>query len=87
MRAKTKITYNRDGSVKKIVSNVGQTHHNRAAYELHCNSTRPTFGLKLRRFLKRLRLTAVHYADKARYNKHHPAALMPFIGVEDSYCD
>lgn len=87
MRAKTEIIYNRDGSVKKIVSNVGQTHHNRAAYELHCNNTRPTFGLKLRRFFRRWFDDIQHQAEVKKYNRHHPAALMPFIGVEDGYCD
>ena len=80
MRAKTKITYNRDGSVKKITSSAGQTRHNKAAWELHCNNTQPTFGMKLRRFVKRLHLTVAHYADNARYNRQHPAALMPYIG-------
>lgn len=83
MRAKTTIINNKDGSIKKIVSNVGQTHHNRAAFYLHYGFFRPTFGIKLRRFVRRLRLTIRHYAEEAQYNRHHPAALMPYIGMED----
>lgn len=87
MRAKTKITYNRDGSVKKIVSNVGQTHHNRAAYELHRNNVQPTFWLKLRRFFRRWFDDIQHQVEVKKHNRRMVAALMPFIGIEDSYCD
>lgn len=82
MRAKTKITYNRDGSVKKIVSNVGQTHHNRAAYELHCNNVKPTFSIRLRWFFKNLH-KAINDCAEAHLNDTPPAAAMPYIGIED----
>lgn len=44
---------------------------------------KPSFWHKLRRFVRRLRLTIKHYAEEAQYNRHHPAALMPYIGMED----
>ena len=82
MRAKTKITYNRDGSVKKIVSNVGQTHHNRAAYELHRNNVQPTFGIRLRWFCHN-----VAKKIRTKRNKWKPltgkqeAAAIKYIGI------
>lgn len=85
LRAKTVIKYDKNGNVKKIVSSAGQTRHNKAAFELHCNNTEPTFGMKLRRFMRRVRLTALHYADNVSYNCHHPAAAMPYIGIEEQH--
>ena len=82
MKAKTKIIYNRNGSIRKIVSNAGPTRHCRAAYHLQCGNVQPTFTIKLRRFVRRLRLTIRHYAEEAQYNRHHPAALMPYIGMD-----
>lgn len=83
MRAKTIIIYNRDGSIHKIVSNAGLTRNCRAAHELQRNNVQPTFAMKLRRFVRRLCLTIQHYAEEAQHNRHHPAALMPYIGIED----
>jgi len=83
MKAKTIIIYNHNGSIRKITSNAGPTRHCRAAHELQRNNVQPTFGTKLRRFLRRLRLTIRHYAEEAQYNRHHPAVLMPYIGMED----
>ena len=83
MRAKTTIRFDRNGNVAKITSNAGFTRNNKAAFHLHCNDVQPTFGVKLRRFFRRLRLTIRHYAEAAHYNRHHPAALMPYIGMED----
>lgn len=82
MKAITKIIYNHNGSIRKITSNAGPTRHCRAAHELQRNNVQPTFGTKLRRFLRRLRLTVYHYVREAHYNRHHPAALMPYIGMD-----
>ena len=81
-KAKTTIYFGRDGEVDRIVSNAGPTRNNKAAFLLHCNDVQPTFGMKLRRFLLRARLTVLHYADKASFEKHHSAAAMPYIGLE-----
>lgn len=81
-KAKTTIYFGRDGEIDQIVSNAGPTRNNKAAFFLHCNDVQPTFGMKLRRFLLRARLTLLHYADKANFEKHHSAAAMPYIGLE-----
>ena len=69
-KAKTTIYFGRDGEVDRIVSSAGPTRNNKAAFLLHCNDVQPTFGMKLRRFLLRARLTVLHYA-----------AAMPYIGL------
>ncbi len=53
-RAKTTIKFDRNGNVVKITSNAGFTRNNKAAFYLHCNDVQPTFGVKLRRFMRRL---------------------------------
>lgn len=80
-KAKTTIYFGKDGEVDRIVSSAGPTRNNKAAFLLHCNDVQPTFGMKLRRFLLRARLTILHYADKASFEKHHSAAAMPYIGL------
>lgn len=80
-KSKTTIYFDRGGNVRKITSNAGPTRHNKAAYYLHRNDVQPTFGMKLRRFIRRVRLTVRHHAEYAAYNRTHPAASMPYIGM------
>lgn len=53
-RAKTTIKFDRNGNVVKITSSAGFTRNNKAAFYLHCNDVQPTFGVKLRRFFRRM---------------------------------
>lgn len=53
-KSKTVIYFDRSGNVVKITSSAGRTRNNRAAFHLHCNDVQPTFGVKLRRFSRRL---------------------------------
>lgn len=50
---KIKVKYDRNGNVKKVIGNVGQTRMNRAALELWKGNVEPSFGYKLRRFVGR----------------------------------
>ena len=53
-KSKTVIYFDRSGNVVKITSSAGRTRNNKAAFYLHCNDVQPTFGVKLRRFMRRL---------------------------------
>lgn len=53
-KSKTTIYFDRSGNVAKIKSGAGRTRNNKAAYYLHRNAVEPTFGVKLRRFSRRL---------------------------------
>jgi hypothetical protein len=53
--AKTVIIYSKNGEVKKIKSNAGETRHNKAAYELHRNNVDIFTRYKFARFFRRMR--------------------------------
>ena len=76
-----KIKYDRDGTVKKIKGNIGQTRANRAARELWKGNVEPTFGYKARRFVKRL-ATEIS-ARAAIFCEEESVKAVPYIGLED----
>ena len=79
-----KIKIDRHGDVRHVVGNVGQTRMNKAANELWRGNIEPTFGYKLRRFIKRLVWTfnaKMDEASRIAYSTDTPAAEVPFIGL------
>lgn len=76
-----KIKYDRTGAVKKIKGNIGQTRANRAARELWQGNVEPTFGYKLRRFIKRL-ATEIS-ARAAIFCDEDSVKAVPYIGLLD----
>ena len=82
--ATIKVKIDRNGNVRRVVGNVGQTRMNKAANELWRGNIEPTFGYKLRRFIRRFAKTADHWFDEAAaiaYGADVPAAEVPFIGL------
>ena len=63
--ATIKVKIDRNGNVRRVVGNVGQTRMNKAANELWRGNIEPTFGYKLRRFVKRAVLTFNAKMDEA----------------------
>lgn len=78
---KVKIKYDRTGAVKKIKGNIGRTRANRAALELWKGNVEPTFGYKLRRFIKRM--AAEISARAAVFCDEESVKAVPHIGLLD----
>lgn len=76
-----KIKYDRAGAVKKIKGNIGRTRANRAALELWKGNIEPTFGYKLRRFIKRI-ATEIS-ARAAIFCDEGSVKAVPYIGLEE----
>ena len=79
-----KIKYGRNGAVKSIKGNIGQTRMNRAALELWKGNVEPTTGYKLRRFIKRMFSELSNRAEMAsRYHAAPHAATAPVIRLDN----
>jgi hypothetical protein len=77
-----KAKFDRNGNLKKVVGNVGQTRMNRAALELWKGHIEPTTGYKLRRFIKRFFLTLKsRYYSALAFHEEISAAEIPTIGL------
>ena len=63
--ATIKVKIDRNGNVRRVVGNVGQTRMNRAAAALWHGDSEPTFSYKLRRFFRRAALTFNAKMDEA----------------------
>ena len=87
MKSETiKVRIDHNGNVRRVVGNVGQTRMNKAAAALWHGDIEPTFGYKLRRFVKRAVLTFNAKMDEAAQialGTDVPASEMPFIGLEE----
>ena len=75
MKSETiKVRIDRNGNVRRVVGNVGQTRMNKAANELWRGNIEPTFGYKLRRFLRRFGRACSRAIESAtiymEYNYH-----------------
>ena len=85
MRSTTiKVKIDRNGNVRRVVGNVGQTRMNRAAAALWHGDIEPTFSYKLRRFVKRAVLTFNVKMDEAAQialGTDVPASDVPVIGL------
>lgn len=82
--ATIKVKIDRNGNVRRVVGNVGQTRMNRAAAALWHGDIEPTFGYKLRRFIRRAAITFNVKMDEAAaiaYGTDVSAAEVPFIGL------
>lgn len=82
--ATIKVKIDRNGNVRRVVGNVGQTRMNKAAAALWQGNIEPTFSYKLRRFFRRAALTFNAKMDEAAaiaYGTDVPAAEVPFIGL------
>ena len=83
-RCKSKVTiyYDNRGEVLEAVGNIGQTRANRGAFKLHRGQINPTFGCKLRRFIKRLANEISRRAKMAaNYYDEESVAAIPVIGL------
>ena len=89
MRSTTiKVKIDRNGNVRRVVGNVGQTRMNKAANELWRGNIEPTFGYKLRRFIRRAAITFnVKMAEAAAiaYGTDVPASDVPVIGLLEEH--
>ena len=85
MKSETiKVRIDRNGNVRRVVGNVGQTRMNKAAAALWHGDIEPTFGYKLRRFVKRAVLTFNAKMDEAAQialGTDVPASDVPVIGL------
>lgn len=85
MRSTTiKVKIDRNGNVRRVIGDVGQTRMNKAAAALWQGNIEPTFGYKLRRFFRRAALTFNAKMDEAAaiaYSTDTPAAEVPYIGL------
>ena len=82
--ATIKVKIDRNGNVRRVVGNVGQTRMNRAAAALWHGDIEPTFGYKLRRFVKRAVLTFNAKMDEAAQialGTDVPASEIEYIGL------
>ena len=86
--ATIKIKIDRHGNVRHVVGNVGQTRMNKAANELWRGNIEPTFGYKLRRFIRRFAKTADHWFDEAAetaFGTDVPASEIEYIGLLEEH--
>ena len=87
MRSTTiKVKIDRNGNVRRVVGNVGQTRMNKAAAALWHGDIEPTFSYKLRRFFRRAALTFNAKMDEAAQialGTDVPASEVEFIGLEE----
>ncbi|MBQ2212849.1 MAG: hypothetical protein II410_08200 [Ruminococcus sp.] len=85
MRSTTiKVKIDRNGNVRRVIGDVGQTRMNKAANELWRGNIEPTFGYKLRRFIRRFAKTANHWFDEAAQialGTDVPASEIEYIGL------
>ena len=82
--ATIKVKIDRNGNVRRVVGNVGQTRMNKAAAALWQGNIEPTFGYKLRRFIRRFAKTADHWFNEAAQialGTDVPASDGPVIGL------
>ena len=89
MKSETiKVRIDRNGNVRRVVGNVGQTRMNRAAAALWAGNIEPTFGYKLHRFIVRAVKTfnaKMDEASRIAYSMDTPAAEVPFIGLLEEH--
>ncbi len=81
-----KIKFDRHGNVKKVIGDVGRTRMNRAALELWKGNIEPSFGYKLRRFIRRAVNTLDAMLDEAEriaFTPEPQADEITFIGLEE----
>ena len=86
--ATIKVKIDRNGNVRRVVGNVGQTRMNRAAAALWHGDIEPTFGYKLRRFIRRFAKNADHWFDEAAQialGTDVPASDVPIIGLLEEH--
>ena len=79
-----KVKIDRNGNVRRVIGDVGQTRMNKAAAALWHGDIEPTFSYKLRRFFRRAALTFNAKMDDAAaiaYGTDVPAAEVPYIGL------
>lgn len=83
-RATIKVKIDRNGNVRRVVGNVGQTRMNKAAAALWHGDIEPTFGYKLRRFFRRAANTFNAKMDEAAaiaFGTDVPASEIEYIGL------
>ena len=89
MKSETiKVRIDRNGNVRRVVGNVGQTRMNRAAAALWHGDIEPTFGYKLRRFIRRAAKTFNAKMDEAAqiaFGTDVPASDVPIIGLLEEH--
>lgn len=89
MRSTTiKVKIDRNGNVCRVIGDVGQTRMNRAAAALWHGDIEPTFGYKLRRFVKRAVLTFNAKMDEAAQialGTDVPASEIEYIGLLEEH--
>ena len=85
MRSTTiKVKIDRNGNVRRVIGDVGQTRMNKAAAALWHGDIEPTFGYKLRRFIRRAAITfnaKMAEAAVIAYVTDEPASDVPVIGL------
>lgn len=82
--ATIKVKIDRNGNVRRVIGDVGQTRMNKAAAALWHGDIEPTFSYKLRRFFRRAALTFNAKMDEAAQialGTDVPAAEVPYIGL------
>lgn len=82
--ATIKVKIDRNGNVRRVIGDVGQTRMNKAATALWHGDIEPTFGYKLRRFVKRAVLTFNAKMDEAAQialGTEVPASEIEYIGL------
>lgn len=82
--ATIKVKIDRNGNVRRVIGDVGQTRMNRAAAALWHGDIEPTFSYKLRRFIRRAAITFnVKMAEAAAiaYGTDEPASEIEYIGL------
>ncbi|MEE1264030.1 hypothetical protein [Ruminococcus sp.] len=86
--ATIKVKIDRNGNVRRVIGDVGQTRMNRAAAALWHGDIEPTFGYKLRRFVKRAVLTFNAKMDEAAaiaYGADVTASEIEYIGLLEEH--
>lgn len=82
--ATIKVKIDRNGNVRRVIGDVGQTRMNKAAAALWQGNIEPTFSYKLRRFFRRAALTfnaKMNEAAAIAYGTDVSAAEVPYIGL------
>ena len=82
--ATIKVKIDRNGNVRRVIGDVGQTRMNKAAAALWHGDIEPTFSYKLRRFFRRAALTFNAKMDEAAaiaYGADEPACEIEYIGL------
>ena len=70
--------------IEKIIGNIGHTAQNMAGAKLFQHEVEPTFGYKMRRFVKRLCNEISYHADVLYGSvlREESATVIPYIGIE-----